>query len=99
MKKREIKYKDVMDLGANDEFSNDQVYFNEFGFHYSIVTIDLTKRVSIDYSKEDGRCRLLRCDKDGNIQGEIEIETLECLKKIVNFYKDKPKNYTYANVC
>jgi len=83
----EIKYKDVMDLGFVEQFVEDNVFFNQYGFQYSIITFECAKRIFIDWDKTTRLCEILRVDKDGNIKGRKKIESIDDLKEIILFYK------------
>ena len=89
MEQERIKYKDVMSLGFKEEFCSDSVYFDEFGYEYAIVTLKLTKRISLDWEKETGFCRMLRCDKEGTILNERKIADVEDLRDVVDFFLNK----------
>ena len=89
MEQERIKYKDVMSLGFKEEICYDSVYFDEFRFEYAIVTLKLTKRISLDWEKETGFCRMIRCDKEGGILNERKIADVEELRDVVDFFLNK----------
>lgn len=83
----EIKYSDIMSLGFKEEECNDSVYFNEYGYQYCITTINLTKRIYIDWEKSTRLCEMVRTDKKNNILSRMPINDLDQLKTIVDFFK------------
>lgn len=85
---RNIKYSDVMELGFVEQFEHDPVFFNEYGFQYTIITYDLTDYIFLDWEKHTGVCRLYRVNEDGDIKGKILIDDLESLKEVIDFFKD-----------
>ena len=87
---KEINYKDVMDLGFKEVYHHDEVYFNQYGYKYSIVELKLTKHIFIDWEKPTRMCTLVRINnkQDCEIQAKYTIKSLEELKKIINFFKD-----------
>ena len=89
MKQERIKYKDVMDLGFNESIESDSVYYNEYGFDYTIVTLKLTKRIYLDWAKETGLAEIIRVDKEGTIQNRRPVRNLEELKEIVDFFLEQ----------
>jgi len=90
MKNRKIKYSDVISLGFKEEFHSDKVYFNEYGFDYTIVTLYLTKKIFIDWAKETQECKIVRIDspKTCNIMNEKPIKDLKQLKEIISFFTE-----------
>ena len=88
---KEIKYKDVMDLGFKETFSHDNVYFNQYGYEYSIVELKLTKHVFIDWEKSSRICTMIRINnkEECSIMARYEIQNLRELKDIIDFFIDK----------
>lgn len=91
MKQDRIRYRDIMDLGFKEEEYIDSVYFDEYGYPYTIITKKLTKRVHLDWSKETQLCKMVRVDKEYNIKGEMPIKDLDQLKEFVEFFCGKNK--------
>ena len=85
----EIYYRDIMNLGFHEEFCSDDVYFDEYGYQYTIITKNLTKKIYIDWDKPTRKCKLVRIDKDHNIKAELPIRDLDYLKEIINFFCDE----------
>jgi hypothetical protein len=83
----EIWYNEIMDLDFKTIKGTDQVYFNMYGYPYEIITLKLTKTISIDWAKETRLCQMYRTDKQGWIKSKHQIKTLDELKKIINFFK------------
>lgn len=84
----EINYKEIIDLGFKETFSDDDVYFNQYGYQYSIIELKLTKHIYIDWDKPTRICSLIRINnkKECNIMAKYKIQGLEELKKIINFF-------------
>jgi len=96
MKQEKINYDEIMALGFNEQVENDSVYEAQNGYPYSVITKDLTKRLSLDWEKETKLCSMIRVDKKKghNIVAELPIMNLEHLKEIIDFFcLDKPKGY------
>lgn len=89
MKQEQIRYKDIIDLGFKEEFCSDTVYEDEYGFQYVIITLNLTKRIYIDWEKSTRLCEMVRLDKDHNVKARKPIMNLDELKGIVEFFKSK----------
>jgi hypothetical protein len=89
MKQEQIRYGDIIELGFKEEFCNDTVYEYKYGFQYVIITLNLTKRIFIDWEKETRLCEMVRLDKDHNVKARKPIMNLEELKEIIEFFKSK----------
>ena len=87
---KEINYKDIIDLGFKETFHDDNVYFNQYGYQYSIVELKLTKYIYIDWEKSSRICSLIRINnkEECSIQAKYIIQNLEELKNIIKFFKD-----------
>ena len=46
MKQEQINYSDIVELGFKIEPQNDEIYFNQYGFEYCIITKKLTNLIS-----------------------------------------------------
>jgi hypothetical protein len=88
MEQEKIKYKDIMNLGFKEHFDTDQVYFDEFGFDYAIITKKLEKRISLDWAKDTQLCEMIRLNKTGSIVSKMPMRNLEHLKEIISFFTD-----------
>jgi len=94
MKQEKIKYREIMDLGFEEEVDSDNVYFDEFGYDYCIITKNLTKKIYLDWKKETQLCKLVRTDKTHNIKAEMPIKNIEHLKEIIDFFcNDNGENF------
>lgn len=95
MERERIKYKDVMNLGFIEEIQHDPVYMDEYGFDWAIVTLDLTKKIYLDWDKLTGYCDIIRIDshKTGNILNKRPIKNLKQLEDIVDFFKNNREVY------
>ena len=95
MKQETIKYSDIISLNFNVDVQDDQVYFDQYGFDYCIITKDLTPEIYLDWEKETRLCEMVRIDsqEDGNIKSRIPIINLGHLKQMINFFSDD-EHYT-----
>lgn len=94
MEQEKIKYSEVIALGfTEDDMQSDEVYFNEYGYNYCIITKELTKKIYLDWAKETQLCEMVRIDntKHCNVKAELPIRNLEHLKEIINFFSDEVK--------
>jgi hypothetical protein len=82
---KQIQYNKIMELGFKEEFHPDSVYFNQNGFDYSIISKDLTKRISLDWEKDTKLCWLYRTDKH-TIVKRVPVVDLEHLEDIIDFF-------------
>ena len=82
---KEIWYSDIVDLKFNIELVDDQVYFNQYGYKYKIITKQLTECIYIDWHQETRKCTLVIIDdpKKGNIIAQAPINNLHDLKRLV----------------
>jgi hypothetical protein len=89
MENYKIKYKDIIDLGFTESVEFDPVYFDQYGFDYSIISLKLTKKLYLDWEKETQLCLLLRIDKHESIRAKKIIKGLEELKELIEFFKNE----------
>lgn len=90
-KQQKIHYRTIMDLGFKEEIQDDNVYEDEFGFEYSIITLKLTKKIYLDWCKDTQLCEIVRIDNNENmnIKAERPIFNKEQLIEIIDFFRDK----------
>jgi len=82
-----IKYQDILNLGFEVIVENDDVFFEEHGYPYKIITKELTSTVSLDWDQTTGKCRLIRASKKGKtIRSTIIVPNLEVLLLIMDFF-------------
>lgn len=101
MKQEKINYGVIMALGFEEETISDNVFFNEYGFDYTHITLKLTKKIYLDWAKETQLCELIRMTKPktGDIGKRMPIKNLEHLKEIINFFSDeKEQEFDYTHV-
>lgn len=91
MTQEKIEYGDIMDLGFKEEFGSCSAFFRQYGFEYTIITYNLTKKIYLDWEKETQLCKLVRIDspKTCNVKKESPIKNLEQIKELINFFSDK----------
>lgn len=82
-----ITYRDVMNLGFNEQIINDNVFFDQYGFDYSIITLKLSKYKYIEWEKETRKAKIVKVDKDESILKAIPVRDLEHLKEIIEIFK------------
>lgn len=85
-----IPYHEIMALGFKTTKCHDEVYFREYGYAYEIIECELTKKLSLVWSKETQICDLIRIDnkKEGNIMKQRTVRGLSELKQIIDFFTD-----------
>lgn len=83
---QQIDYSDILAAGFVEEFCEDPVFFGQYGYPYSVITKQLSKRVYLDWEKNTRLCYMLRTDKDECITGRMPIKDLQHLREILNFY-------------
>lgn len=86
---QKIQYSEIINLGFKEEIIKDKVYFNQFGFDYAIITLQLTKLIYLDWAKDSQICKIIRTDKSHNILSQKQIKTFDDLKEIIDFFIDK----------
>lgn len=91
--KREIDYEDIKSLGFETEKVKDELFYNQNGYHYKIVTLRLTKSVFVDWDIETRMCELQRRSKHGTILGRMIVHNLDHLKEIIDFYDDEKEMF------
>ena len=87
MTQEKIDYADVIALGFNIQEEDDSVFFNQYGYPWKIITLDLTKKIYLNWDQETRLCSMIRVDKNSSIKAKMIIPNIESLKAIVNFYK------------
>lgn len=88
MEQEKIEYSDIMLLGFHEEIQEDQVYFDIHGYEYSIITLNLTKKISLDWAKETQLCELIRINNthEEKVVARTLIYNLEHLKQTIDFF-------------
>jgi hypothetical protein len=97
-----IDYSDIMSLGFYEEYSHDTVYYNQFGFEYSVINKNLTPLIYLDWAKETQLCQIVRInnEQDANIVRRMPIKNLQHLKILIEFFCDEPKQkHDIYNAC
>lgn len=93
---KEIDYSEIINLGFEILESNDNVYFNRYGFPYCIITKKLTDLIYIQWHKETRLCEMVRIDDilNCNILATMPINDLEHLNQMIDFFTNKAYTYT-----
>ena len=81
-----IWFKDVINLGFKSSIEADDVFKDMHGYDYRITTLNVNKEISFDWDNENGTVRMLRCDKEATILGDIPIMDLDHLKQMLAFF-------------
>jgi len=84
-----IEYKDVLSLGFQREDLQDSIFFNKFGFNYYLMTLKLYKGISAEWDINERTVKIIRCNKEGDILGQIYVKDLAELEIYINFFKNK----------
>lgn len=94
MEQTEFTYKFIMDLEFKEEFNSDSVFFDKYGYDYSIVTLQLSPKIYVDWDKTTRKCKLVRLKnlKTQDIGNEMPIFTEEQLINIIAFFKNREQN-------
>ena len=87
-----IKYFDIKKLGFKEEHCNDAVFFNEFGYQYTVFTLNLSNRIMIDWDQPTQKAEALICDKDGSVLNRLKIKNLEHLKEVISIFTINKKS-------
>ena len=93
IQQEKIMYSDIISLGFTEQPVEDNIYFQQYGFQYSIIQYQLTKKIYLEWAKETQLCKIVRIDgkKYQNILATQNIKDLNQLKQIINFYTDDAK--------
>ncbi|MFW6272297.1 MAG: hypothetical protein ACOC2U_00770 [bacterium] len=83
-----INYRDIMNLGFTEQIEDDRVYFDQYGFDYAIINLNLTENIYLDWEKETKLCWIVRIDgnEECNIIKKRPVKNLKQLKEIVDFF-------------
>jgi len=83
-----INYQTIIDLGFEREDINDSNFYDQYGFQYFVVTKKLDKRLHLDWDCNTGTVTMIRLNKEHFIIGKMQMETLEDVKHIIEFFKN-----------
>ena len=86
-----LYYSDVLALGFKEKISHDVVYFEMYGFAYSIVSKKIAKRRVLHWYKNTGKCKLFYLSKDHAVLRTKRLKTLEDVKHIINKYNARKR--------
>lgn len=68
-------YKDLMQNGFVREDCNDQVFFDQYGFQYFILSKQLNKHWSFDWDVNTNKLRLIKVDESQSIILEKYVDS------------------------
>ena len=84
---QQINYCDIMALGFTAEDGNDEVFFDQHGYPYTIFTKMLAPTLMLDWNQTTRLCELLVIDpEDGHIFERIPIVDLMHLQRIIDAF-------------
>lgn len=91
MKQEQINYSDIIELGFDEEVSDDKVYYNQFGYEYVIITKYLTRKIYLEWSKDERVVQMYRINnkREMEVMATMQIRDLDHLKSIIDFYTKK----------
>lgn len=91
MEQQKIQYHEIMALGFTEEFHNDTVYFNQYGYQWAIIEKQLTSKIFLNWEKESQLCEMIRINnkRDCSIMARMPIKDLAHLNEIIDFFIDK----------
>ena len=81
-----MTYKEIIDLGFTESVQNDQVYFNEFGYHYSIIELTLTDELAINWYKNSQTQEIFYLNKEQTVLNKRLLSDKELLS-IIDFFR------------
>ena len=98
---REINYSDVIKLGFTRQDLNDNVFFNQYGFGYFIVSLKINDQIYFDWDCNYRIVKMIRVDKEQTIKGVIEVQDLKHLVELLTFFGkiDPQKHIDIINKC
>lgn len=98
---REINYSDVIKLGFTRQAQNDNVFFNQYGFGYFIVSLKINNQIYFDWDCNNRTVKMIRVDKEQSIKGTIEVQDLKHLVELLTFFGkiDPQKHIDIINKC
>ena len=83
---REINYSDVIKLGFTRQDLNDNVFFNQYGFGYFIVSLKINNQIYFDWDCNNRTVKMIRVDKEQSVKGTIEVQDLKHLVELLTFF-------------
>ena len=97
MQQQRVNYKDILALGFKETTcDSDSVYFDQHGFHYSIVCLKLAKKVFLYWNKATGFVELTVIGKDHAVIETIPIYDLKATKTVINSYSKRLKRKRFS---
>lgn len=87
-----MNYKDLINLGFKRTEAKDEVWFNQYGYGYFFLELNLNKNISMVWQPDEPNEVIVnRCDKEGFIQSSIVLHDLHQVKALVNLFKGNEK--------
>ena len=79
-------YKKVDDLGFQREDYKDSLHYSEYGWQPFWMTLNLTKKISMNWDCETKEITMLRCNKEHDVLGKIKIQSEDQLHELLVFF-------------
>lgn len=84
-----IDYKDIIEAGFKVEETYDSIFKAEYGFDYKIVTLDLSKRLYLEWDTVTRFVTFARIDKSYNILAQMMVYDKDHMLNIIEFFTKK----------
>jgi len=82
----QINYSDVIELGFKRQDMDDQVFFNQNGYSWFLVTKKLTKGIVAEWDCEKKTVELVKYNKKSDVLGRLQITSLKDLIDLIDFF-------------
>ena len=85
-----VTYLEVMALGFKRQDINDNVFRDQYGYDWFLVTKELAEGIRAEWDCIKRTVEIRRYDKDSNILAKMPLQDLSVLITLVKFFKSKP---------
>lgn len=82
-----FEYKTVKDLGFERVELDDNVFFNQHGYKYFFMKLELSNGIRFEWDCETRRIELIRISDNMDILGRLTIKNSEELNMFIDFFK------------
>ena len=83
-----IDYADVLELGFKRIELQDNLFFNQYGYHCFLMKFKISKTLYFEWDCLSQKVFFFR-NEEIDIKNKIEILNIESLKLIISFFKEK----------